>query len=163
SGKFRLMDLRIDGLHPGDRAFFTAKQIDLAMDWRPAFRRRPEFMITGVELSDWQMLVEKWDGGDNFPKFRKDDDQETGPKRFTTTLRSFRSERGRFAYEDHETPWSIVCPNLELVIANDRGYRGRATFSGGIVRIQDHLPMWTNMRASFALDGPRIQLERIDI
>src|SRR5262245_3832449 len=82
SGKFRLMDLRIDGLHPGDRAFFTAKQIDLAMDWRPAFRRRPEFMITGVELSDWQMLVEKWDGGDNFPKFRKDDDQETGPKRF---------------------------------------------------------------------------------
>ncbi len=165
TGRFRVDDLRIDGLHPGDRPFFTAKQIDVSLDWLPALARRPEFVITSVDMTDWQMLVEKWEGGaHNFPRFSRDEPaRPPGPKRFTTTLRHLGASRGQFAYEDHEAPWSIVCRNLELTIGHDLGYTGRATFSGGVVTIQDHLPMATSMQAWFAIDGSKIHLGRIDI
>lgn len=164
TGKFRVEDLRIDGLHPGDRPFFTARQLDIALDWLPALGRAHEFIVTSVEMTDWQMLVEKWDGGHNFPKFTRDEPQTpAGPRRFTTTLRYLRAWRGRFAYEDHEAPWSIVCPDLDINISNLPRYHGVATFAGGVVKIQDHLPMATSMKASFALDGPHIHLDRIDI
>src|SRR6185503_19178855 len=70
--------------------------------------------------------------------------------------------RGQFAYEDHEMPWSIVCPNLTVDIGNLPKYHGTATFSGGTVAIQQFVPMWINMKAYFAIDGPQIQLDRID-
>ena len=66
-------DLRIDGLHPGDRPFFTAKRLDVALDWLPALAPPPRVLVTSVEMTDWQMLVEKWDGGHNFPKFTRDE------------------------------------------------------------------------------------------
>jgi len=44
-------------------------------------------------MSDWQMLVEKWDGSHNFPRFNHDDGKPPGPKRVTTTLKYL----GRFA------------------------------------------------------------------
>jgi autotransporter translocation and assembly factor TamB len=162
SGRFRVSDLRIDGLHPGDRPFFTAKQIDIGIDWMPLIRGR-EVMITSVEMTDWQMLVEKWEDQHNFPKFTSDQDKPAGPKRFTTTLRRLRARRGQFAYEDHEAPWSIVCPNLDITIRNVPTYNGEATFSGGAVKIQQFEPMWANMKATFVLDGPRIHLDRIDL
>src|SRR5690242_17591219 len=108
SGRFRVGDLRIDGVHPGDRPFFTARQIDIGIDWLPLVRER-EVLITSVEMTDWQMLVEKWEDGHNFPKFTGDEEKPAGPKRITTTLRHLRAWRGQFAYEDHEAPWSIVC------------------------------------------------------
>jgi len=164
TGKFRVENLRIDGVHPGDRPFFTARQLDVSLDWLPALGRAHEFIVTSVEMTDWQMLVEKWDGGHNFPKFTRDEpDKPAGPKRFTTTLRYLRAWRGRFTYEDHEAPWSIVCPDLDINISNVPGYHGTATFANGVVRIQDHLPMATSMKASFALDGPHIRLDRIDL
>ncbi|HEY2905764.1 MAG TPA: translocation/assembly module TamB domain-containing protein [Vicinamibacterales bacterium] len=164
TGKFRVEDIRIDGLHAGDRPFFTAKQLDVALDWLPALGRQREFVVTSVEMTDWQMLVEKWDGGHNFPKFTRDEpDKPAGPKRFTTTLRYLRASRGQFTYEDHEAPWSIVCPNLDLSIGNLPHYHGDAVFTGGVVKIQDHLPMATSMKAVFTLDGPRIHLDRIDL
>ena len=70
-------------------------------------------------MTDWQMLVEKWDGAHNFPRFSHDDGKPPGgPKRFTTTLKYLRAYRGQFAFEDHETPWSVVCRNLDINIAN---------------------------------------------
>ena len=136
TGRFIVEDIKIDGLLVGDRPFFTAKQVAVSLDWSTAFRREPEFLVTSVELTDWQMLVEKWDGKHNFPKFTRDSDEPEGPKRFTTTVRRVHASRGQFAFEDHEAPWSIVCPNLDLTITNLPNYHGDVTFNGGTVTIQ---------------------------
>jgi len=163
SGKVLVENLRIDGLHPGDRPFFTAGQIAVALDWRPAFSLRPDITIGSVEMTDWQMLVEKWDGAHNFPRFNHDDGKPPGPKRMTTTLKSLHAFRGQFAFEDHETPWSVICPNLDITIGNLPKYHGTATFNAGTVAIQEFVPMWANMKAQFVIDGSRIHLDRIDM
>jgi hypothetical protein len=162
SGKHVIEDLIIDGRHPGDRPFFTAKRISIAMDWATAMQRQPEFLITSVELTDWRMLVEKWEHGHNMPRFTRDD-QPRGPKRFTTTLQYLRASRGQFTYEDHQTPWSIVCPNLDFTLGNLPNYHGQAVFTGGTVQIQNYKPMSAGMRARFVLNGPHVDLDRIEI
>ncbi|HVZ19473.1 MAG TPA: translocation/assembly module TamB domain-containing protein [Vicinamibacterales bacterium] len=157
-------DLRIDGVRPSDRPFFTAKRIELGLDWSTVFRTHPEFVISSVEMTDWTMLVEKFpDGRNNFPKFVNTNQPDRGPRRFTTTLKYLRAYRGRFTYEDQEAPWSIDAPNLDLNITNLPNYHGTAVFKGGTIRIQDHLPMWADFRTSFELDGPRVHLSRIEI
>src|SRR5262245_52791933 len=42
-------------------------------------------------------------------------------------------------------------------------YRGTAEFSGGQVSIQHFVPMSARFKAQFAIDGPRIHLDRIDM
>ena len=163
TGKVLVEDLTIDGLHKGDRPFFTAKRLAVSIDWLPALARKPDITITSVEMTDWHMLVERWDNAHNFPRFTREDRRPKGPSRITTTLKWLRASRGQFTFEDHETPWSIVCRNLQVDIGNLPKYHGTATFKGGTVTIQDFVPMWANMNASFVLDGPRIQLQRIDL
>ena len=163
TGKVLVENLTIDGLHPGDRPFFTAKQIAVALDWVPAFSLHPDITISSVEMTDWQMLVEKWDGAHNFPRFSHDDGKPPGPKRLTTTLKYLHAFRGQFTFEDHETPWSVICRNLDINIGNLPKYHGTATFTGGTVAIQDFVPMWANMKAQFVIDGSRIHLDRIDM
>ncbi len=101
------------------------------------------------------MLVEKWDGAHNFPRFSHDDGKPPGPKRLTTTLKYLHAFRGQFTFEDHETPWSVICRNLDINIGNLPKYHGTATFNGGTVTIQDFVPMWANMKAQFVIDGSR--------
>src|SRR3954464_12289177 len=48
-GKYVVEDMVIDGLHAGDRPFFTAKRIAVAMDWATAMQAKPEFLVTSVE------------------------------------------------------------------------------------------------------------------
>jgi hypothetical protein len=163
SGRVTISDLRIDGLHEGDRPFFTAKSLVIQLDWRRAFSLKPDVNIASVRLSDWAMLVEKWPTQHNFPRFTRQDNSPTGSRPFTVTMKSFVGERGQFAYEDHEAPWSVVCRNLNLDITNLPQYHGTATFTDGTVTIQDNVPMWTKMKAQFILDGPRVQLGRIDL
>jgi len=75
-------DLRIDGVNPTDRPFFVAKRIELGLEWSSVFRRRPEFIISSVEMTDWQMLIEKWPGDkNNFPRFVNNDQPDSGPRR----------------------------------------------------------------------------------
>ncbi len=162
-GRITISDLRIDGLHPGDRPFFTAKNLVVQLDWRPAFGLRPDVNVASVRLTDWAMLVEKWPDEHNFPRFTRRDDSPSGPRPFTVTMKSFVGERGQFSYEDHEAPWSIVCRNLNLDVTNLPQYHGTATFTEGTVSIQDNVPMWTRMKAQFVLDGPRVRLGRIDL
>src|SRR6516165_10196892 len=88
----------IDGLHPGDRPFFTAKRLAIQLDWLPALALRPNFTVSSVQLTDWAMLVEKWPNAHNFPRFTRNDNPPAGPRPFTVTLRSFRGERGQFSY-----------------------------------------------------------------
>jgi hypothetical protein len=161
-GSVVLEDFSIEGLSPSDRPFFTAKRLELGLDWWGVFRRRPDFTITSVEMTDWQMLVEKWDGRNNFPKFTSNTPRK-GERPFTTTLKYFQAWRGQFTYEDHQAPWSVVAPNLDLNITNIPQYHGKATFKGGTIKIQDHLPMWANFTAGFTMDGSRVHLSRIDI
>jgi autotransporter translocation and assembly factor TamB len=164
TGRFLVENFSISGLRPGDRPFFTAQRLEVSVDWRPALARRPDIRITSVELTDWQMLVEKWQQGHSFPKLTRDDGRPPGgPARFTTTLQHLRAWRGQFTYEDHETPWSIVCPNLDINIGNLPHYHGDAAFTGGIVKIQDYVPMWANMHARFVLDGPMVRVDRIEL
>src|SRR5262249_8820804 len=122
-----------------------------------------DITIKSVELADWAMLVEKWPGRHNFPRFRRDDSPQQGPRRVRVTMRSFRGTGGQFSYEDHEAPWGVVCPNLGIEIVRDADYHGTVTFSDGLVTIQDYVPMWARMNAQFVLDGPHVNLGRIDL
>src|SRR5256885_8140791 len=112
-GSVVLDDFQIDGARPGERPFFTAKRLELGLDWSTAVRRRPEITISSVEMTDWKMLVEKWPGRNNFPKF-VNNQPDNGPRRFTTTLKYLRAWRGNFTYEDHDVPWSVAAPNIDL-------------------------------------------------
>jgi translocation and assembly module TamB len=164
TGHVVLEDFTIEGLHPGDRPFFSAGRLSVALDWHGLFRRHPDFTISTVELTDWRMVVEKWDGAQSFPKLtRGDARQAQGPRSFTTTLRYLRAWRGEFVFDDHEIPWSVTCPHLDLNIVNVPRYHGDAVFTGGTVKIQDFAPMAANMKARFVLDGPRVHLDRIDL
>jgi translocation-and-assembly-module (TAM) inner membrane subunit TamB-like protein len=166
SGKFIVQDFSIGGLEATHRPFFTAKRLALALDWSTAVRRRPVFTVTSVELTDWEMLVEKWSDGHNFPKFSRDRDPDepadpNGP-RVKATMQYLRAWRGRFAYEDHGAPWSIVAPNIDMTITNLPRYHGEATFHGGTIAIQDHVPMWANFKARFDIDGSRLHMRQIE-
>ncbi|HVB38498.1 MAG TPA: hypothetical protein VND92_08165, partial [Vicinamibacterales bacterium] len=158
-GRFVVDNLVIDGLHPGDRPFFTARRIDVSLDWATLLHR--EVTISDVEMTDWRMLVEKWGDEHNFPKFVSD--TSSGPKRFTTTLVHLHAYRGEFIYEDHETPWSTVARHLDITINHGAAYHGQATFTGGTVTIKDYAPMWANMHCTFTINGPDIHLDRIDL
>ncbi|HXL59269.1 MAG TPA: hypothetical protein VN959_01105, partial [Mycobacterium sp.] len=160
-GRIVVEDFSIEGLQPTDRPFFTAKHLELTLDWSTAIHG--ELTISAVEMTDWQMLVEKWPNRHNFPKFTSNDQTPPGPKRFTTTLKYFRGWRGQFTYEDHEAPWSIVARNLDIDIGNLPSYHGTAAFTGGTVAIQDDVPFYANMKARFVLDGAHVHLDRIDL
>src|SRR5262249_31847313 len=119
--------------------------------------------IESVEMADWEMLVEKWEDRQNFPKFGDDSNEPDKPKWYTVTMRSMRAYRGQFTYADHEKPWSIVARHLDLRIGNLPTYNGEATCSGGTVTIEDNLPMWLNMRARFEIGKKgKVHLDRID-
>jgi hypothetical protein len=163
-GRVEVDDFAIEGVKPGDRPFFAAKKLSVSLDWSRALRQRPEFIITSVEMTDWLMLVEKFKGGDSFVRLRRNrNNRPPGPRRFTTTLRYLHAYRGQFAYEDHEAPWSILAPNIDITITNSRGYNGDATFHGGLVSIQDYVPMWADFDAHFFIDGTKLHLDRIDM
>jgi hypothetical protein len=162
SGRVIVEDFSIDGLRPADRPFFSAKRLAVALDWSTLVRK--DITIETVDMTDWQMLVERWDDRHNFPKFTSgNEDEPDRPARFTTTLKSLRATRGQFTFDDHEKPWSTVARNLDVTITNFPTYHGEATFHDGTVTIQDYLPMWANMRARFTLDKSRIHLDRIDL
>ncbi len=162
SGRFVVEDLIIEGLKPADRPFFTAKRIEVALNWWTIVRR--EVTIDHVEMTDWQMLVEKWDDVHNFPKFGNDQpDEPNKPRRWTVTLNWVHASRGQFTFDDHEKPWSTVARHLDITVANPPNYSGEATFTGGTVAIQDYVPMWANMHARFRIADGRVHLDRIDL
>jgi hypothetical protein len=160
-GHFIIEDLSIGGLSPSDKPFFTAKQITVKVPWGSLIRR--ELIIESVELTDWNMTVEQFkDGRHNFPKFTPDDDgKPKGPKRFRTTVRMVRATRGSFTYDDHEAPWSIVAPNLQVIVSHTDEYRGDALFKDGVVRIAHFEPMWANMHSTFKIDDGKVFFDRI--
>ncbi len=162
-GHFVVQDLRIGGLSPTDRPFFVAKQIVVKIPWGSLIRR--ELVIESVDLTDWDMVVEQFkDGRHNFPKFTPDDDgKPKGPRKFHTTVQLVRATRGQFTYDDHEAPWSIVCPNLSVIVSHTDDYRGEASFKDGVVRIARFEPMWAHMHSRFKIDDGKVFFDRMEL
>jgi hypothetical protein len=159
SGRFVVEDLRIEGLAPTDRPFLIAKRIYVSMPWWTVIRSR-QILFDSIEMSGWRMVIEDFDGRHNVPKFTRGGQ---GPSRFTTTLRLVHASNGEFSYIDHGT-WSTVSPNLDVWVTNTAGeYRGRASFSGGTVKIKDYLPMRSAMQATFGIRDGKVLLDRIEI
>jgi hypothetical protein len=166
SGTFELDNVQIDGLEPQDRPFLTAKRIYVNMPWWSIFSG--ELIISDIDMSDWNMLVETFpDGRHNFPRFGgppRDKSKPRGPKRFTTTVSSVIARRGQFTYEDHGTPWSVVCRNLNVsVFKGVDTYHGTSYFSNGTVAIQSYAPFRADMQTRFKIDGSRIILDAINL
>jgi hypothetical protein len=165
SGHILMEGFSIGGVKDGDRPFFTAGRLSVALDWSTLFTRPSTITVRSVELTDWQMLVEKWPGGQHsFPKFTRDrpeppEERPKGPSR--VRLKYLRAWRGEFAYEDHGSPWSIVARNIDLNIIDFPTYRGEASFHGGTVTIQRYLPMWAKMNARFRIDGSLLHMQEM--
>jgi hypothetical protein len=169
-GVFVVEDLVIDGLQPGDRPFLTARKIEVILPWWTIFSRK--LIVESVEMTDWNMVVETWPsspgfpkGRHNFPKFTRDS-KSTGPKRFTTTLRSVLASRGRFTYEDHGTPWGTAARDLRVSLHRglaDTVYQGAASFGDSVITIQKYEPFHANMKSRFTIDGSKLHFSRIDL
>lgn len=169
-GVFLVEDLVIEGLAPADRPFLTAKKIELVLPWWTIFSRK--LMVESVEMTDWNMVVETWPsspafpkGRHSFPKFTRDS-KSSGPKRFTTTLRSVLASRGSLTYEDHGTPWGTAARGLRVSITRgllDRVYRGAASFTDSVITIQKYEPFHANMQSRFTIDGSALHFSTIDL
>ena len=162
SGKYVVEDMTIDGLRPGDRPFFTAKRIAVAMDWSTAMRRQPEFLITSVEMTDWNMLVEKWEGAHNFPKFTRDNPSQ-GPRRFTTHAQvSARASRpvhvrGSPVAVEHRLPQ----PRFHAS-ATCRTTTAKRSSPAAPCRFRTTSRCGPTCARSFVIDGPHVELDRIE-
>ena len=163
SGNFVIEDLRIEGLTPADHPFLTAKRIEVSLYWWTFFATR-EVLVKSIDMSDWDMQVEMKNGHDSFINTDKFKSKDPNAKRsFTVTLARVDAIRGRFTYIDYGT-WSTVSPNLSVHVDHDSGeYRGRASYSNGTFKIRDYLPMRSDMRCSFRLDGSKVHLDWIDL
>lgn len=161
TGDFILEDLMIEGLTPEDRPFLTAKQIVLDVPWWSIVRR--DLLIRSVVMTDWEMVVETYDGGThNFPRFVSSEPR--GPRPFTTTVQFVRASGGQFIFDDHEgSPWQMVAPGLDVTVTKLVGYGGQASFSKGTVQFASFLPMWADMTSSFKIDGGIVEFDRIDL
>ncbi|HEX5473703.1 MAG TPA: translocation/assembly module TamB domain-containing protein [Vicinamibacterales bacterium] len=162
SGTFIVQDLVIEGLHPTDRPFLRAKRIEVHMPWWTVFSR--QLIIEGIEMSDWDMVVETFpDGRHSFPRFVHPSTKK-GPKRFTTTLHQVIARRGRFTFDDHHTPWGVVAPNLTVTVYRGvNEYRGTAEFSDGSVAIQSYQPFRVDMFSRFKIDGGQVVFDRLGL
>ncbi len=92
----------------------------------------------------------------NFPRFTR---TTTGrPARGGSRRRSSTCERGAASSYTRITRCrgASLRPTSTSTSTNLPNYHGNAAFHGGIVQIQNHLPMWTNFKARFALDGPHV-------
>ncbi len=162
-GRVEVDDVTIEGRASADRPFFHAGRLQVSIDWWPAISRRPTITITSIQLTDWQMLVEKWGDGSSFPKFKSSSRRSTGPGRSILSVRDFRGSTGRFTYEDHETPWSVVAPDINLNIGPFPMYGGEVTSTGGTIAIQDFVPMSSDLKIRFMIDGSILHLTQIEI
>jgi hypothetical protein len=164
-GEFEIDDLVIEGLRPADRPFLKAKRVFVNLPWWTYFTH--QLIIENVEMSDWDMVVEQFQGRHSFPRV-------TGPPRakpskpsrfpITTTTKLVIARNGRFTYDDHTTPWRVVCPNLNVqVFKGLDGYRGTAAFRDGRVKIQTYDEFRADLQTRFRIAGSKIVLEDINL
>jgi hypothetical protein len=163
TGRFLIEDVVIEGLDAESPPFLEAKRIEVAIPWETLVDRR--FVLSSIEMTDWRMHLEvRPDGSHSLPRITPGGDNRDRQSGWTTTLQWVRAHRGEFTYQDHGTPWSIVTRNLDVEVARPGSeYRGRASFSDGLVSIQNYEPFGAEMTSAFAIDGPRVVFDRIDL
>jgi hypothetical protein len=168
-GTYELENVVIDGPRPGDLPFLTAERIKVSVPWGTLLTRREErALFASVEMTNWKMRVERGTGRPGYiPKLTPKNPRDPAAEPlFRTTVRVFASG-GEFTYVDHDTPWSVVAPNLTFNLTraeNLKKYVGTAHFKGGTVKIQNYLPMAAEMTTRFSMDGgARVQLDEIDL
>ncbi|HEY7502260.1 MAG TPA: translocation/assembly module TamB domain-containing protein [Vicinamibacterales bacterium] len=163
-GEFLIEDFVIEGRAPSDRPFLKVKTLTVKVPWWTLFNR--ELVIESVVMTDWEMVVESWQGGrHNFPKLTPKTKRE-GPPRFVTTMRSVLATRGHFVYEDHGTPWSTIARDLTVQMVKSgptNDYRGRAWFSNGTVKIMAYEPFRVDMRSRFTMKGSNVHFDWMDL
>jgi hypothetical protein len=162
TGNFLIEDVVIEGITPSSRPFLTAKRIEVSMPWSTLFDKR--VVLRAIEMTDWNMYIEVLtDGRSSLPRLTPRN-KSTGKSAWTTTLEWVHVYRGEFTYEDHGTPWSVITRNLDVTVAKPSAeYRGQASFSNGLIAIQDYVPFRADMHTSFKIDGGRVLLENIDL
>jgi hypothetical protein len=163
-GSFRVDDLVIEGLKPGDRPFLKAKTVFMNLPWWSYFTH--QLIVENVDMSDWEMVVEQFPGKHSFPRLGGPKKPRTGPSRwpFTTTVRSVIARKGRFVYDDHTTPWIVVCNNLNVSVFKGLDtYRGTAQFTDGSVKILQYDAFRADLQTRFKIDGGKIILEHINL
>ncbi|HMC77759.1 MAG TPA: translocation/assembly module TamB domain-containing protein [Vicinamibacterales bacterium] len=164
NGSFKVEDLVIEGLSPTDRPFLKAKTVFMNLPWWTYFTH--QLIVENVDMDGWEMLVEQFPGRHSFPKLGGPKKPKTGPSRwpFTTTVRSVIARNGQFTYDDHTTPWLVVCRNLNVsVFKGFDTYRGTAQFTNGSVKILQYDAFRADMQTRFKIDGGRITLDDINL
>jgi hypothetical protein len=162
SGRFVVENIRIDGVKPDDHPFFTAREVRVGLAWGPLVTRR-EIQVVSIDMTDWDMQVEKWGDRHNFVRFG-DSKKPKGKSRFSTNIQMVRAMRGQFSYFDHGS-WSTVARNLEVKVSHASGeYLGQGSASNGTVQIKDYLPMRADMNFSFRIaKGGILEFDRVDL
>jgi hypothetical protein len=170
-GRFIVENIRIDGARSADAPFLTAGRVNVDLPWWQLFATR-DLLIRSVEMSDWTMQIEKFPDGDSLPPiFKRKRSPSQGPRPFTTTVNYVHAFRGQFTYIDYST-WRTIARNLDIYVRNRKGpdpktgvvknnYLGTASITDGVVRIKDYLPMRTDMRLTFRIDGPLVRFSEI--
>ena len=74
-----------------------------------------------------------------------------------------RAHRGELVFNDYGSDWRAVAPNLEVIVAKGRDYRGKMRFTGGTIVIQKYEPMSAGLTAGFKVVDNKIVLDRIDL
>ena len=176
-GSFLIEDLVIEGLELDHEPFFTGEQIVISTSWFALLRG--EILVDDVEMRGWRMVSESFpDGRTSFPPFvakrdpverdaderssiALDDDAAEATRRIVTTVQHLRAHDGEFVYRDHNVPWSVIAPDVDLTIEKRDVYGGEVSFRGGTVKIRDFEPMTTDMNAAYDLDGGQVTLTDI--
>jgi hypothetical protein len=164
NGSFKVEDLVIEGLSPTDRPFLKAKTVFMNLPWWTYFTH--ELIVENVDMDGWEMLVEQFPGRHSFPKLGGPKKPKKGEPfwKFTTTVRSVIARNGQFTYDDHTTPWLVVCRNLNVsVFKGFDSYRGIARFTNGSVKILQYDAFRADMQTRFKIDGGKIFLEDINL
>ena len=170
SGRFVVEDLKIEGITSDDVPFFTARQILVGMRWSSLLPRssksgdkRRELVIESVDMTDWEMTVQKWGDRHNFVKFGQPSKTPRGQTPIRITVAIVRAVRGQFSFIDHGS-WTTVARNLDIKVSHATGeYRGIGSLTNGTVQIRDYAPMRTDMNFSFKVDKGIVELDRIDM
>ena len=162
TGSVVVEDLEIAGLEADSTPFLKAGRISVSLVWGALLRR--EVFVDAVEMTDWAMVVETFEGGrHSFPRLTSTAPRSTDPNRWVTTVQRVRAHRGQFTLLDHGTPWSTVARNLDVTVLKAPDYRGEATFDGGTIQIQSYEPMAAALRTTFKIDGPLLHFGQIDL
>ena len=164
TGAFQVDDLVIEGLQPTDRPFLKAKRVFMNLPWWTFLTH--ELIVENVDMTGWEMLVEQFPGRHNFPKLGGPKKERKGDPfwKMTTTVRSVIARNGLFIYDDHTTPWTVVCRDLNVsVFKGFDAYRGTAQFTTGSVKILQYDAFRADMQTRFKIDGGKIILEDINL